>query len=236
MKTRLHWQPQILLPGQAAVWYYQDQGETLGPEALALLQLAEQARYADFGAAGKQREYLIGRLLLRQVLAQYLSVGPEKLHWGINANGKPGFANREWQFNLSHSYGHYAVGLSREDPIGVDLEWTARRVRPEYVERVFTAYEQADLQPKQGAAYIRRFFEIWTLKEAFWKALDAGDKLAFWDFGFHFDPFYVSSPLGMDRDWSFDLFSPAREVQAAVAVAGVAEISYFAYQGSLNPA
>lgn len=217
-----------------SVWYYQDRQTTdWAGQGLSLLTPEEQARYADFGAPGKQREYLIGRLLLKQILAKVLAVPPQSVHWQINENGKPYFADHPYQFNLTHSYGHYAVALDPKVPVGVDIEWKKRRVQPAYVERVFTDFERLGLAEKVGPDYTQRFFEIWTLKEAFWKALDPGFDLAFRDFGFHFDPVRVESPLGREIPWTFGQSHPQSDLQLAVAVAGEREISYFPFTDPL---
>jgi hypothetical protein len=75
--------------------------------------------------------------------------------------------------SLSHSRGHAAVMRARGSlSVGVDLEWLAPR---DYLGMAHTAFadeEVLELESlKDPALVCARFYEFWTLKEAFAKAL-----------------------------------------------------------------
>ncbi|MDQ6812000.1 MAG: 4-phosphopantetheinyl transferase, partial [Actinomycetota bacterium] len=59
---------------------------------------------------------------LRDVLAAYLETSPEAIRIVDGAHGKPELAGRELHFNLSHSGDVGLVAVSRERPVGVDVE------------------------------------------------------------------------------------------------------------------
>jgi 4'-phosphopantetheinyl transferase len=78
-------------------------------------------------------------------------------------------------FNLSHTTGLVACALARQAVVGVDVEHASRRVDLDGVgRRVFSAGEQATLAALPVEAQADRFFEYWTLKEAYMKARGLG--------------------------------------------------------------
>lgn len=91
----------------------------------------------------------------------------------LGEHGKPFLAERpDICFNLSHSDGIAACIVSANE-CGIDCE-RVREWRPNVVRRVFTPEEQAllEAEPEGGRGLL--FFRIWTLKEAFVKAVGKG--------------------------------------------------------------
>lgn len=151
-----------------------------------LLDADERRRLALFQVAEIRNEFLISRALLRTALAAHLHTESHALQFVRNADGKPQlappFAN--WHFNLSHCSVWVALAISNAGPVGVDIESHARRNNLAAIAgRFFSAAEKTSLQQlvdmgavgaPSGAAWLRRFFAIWTLKEAHAKALGCG--------------------------------------------------------------
>ena len=71
-----------------------------------------------------RRRFVAGRGALRAILAEYLSVEPQKLTFSYSAYGKPSLLNTSCniQFNVSHSNDLMVAAICREWPIGVDIE------------------------------------------------------------------------------------------------------------------
>jgi 4'-phosphopantetheinyl transferase len=151
-----------------------------------LLDADERRRLALFQVAEIRNEFLISRALLRTALAVHLHTESHALQFVRNADGKPQlappFAN--WHFNLSHSSAWVALAISSVGPVGIDIESHARKNNLAAIAgRFFSAAENASLQQlvdlgavgaPSGTAWLRRFFAIWTLKEAHAKALGCG--------------------------------------------------------------
>jgi 4'-phosphopantetheinyl transferase len=106
--------------------------------------------------------------------------------------------------------------------IGVDVERTDRIVEFEMLAaRFFSASETAAL------ARIRtdprtRFYDLWTLKEAFIKATGKGLSQPLSSFGFDLDAdahsIRFAAPAGMDAaEWHFALYAPLPAARLAVA-------------------
>jgi len=125
---------------------------------------------------------LVSRALLRETLSRYAPVHPGDWEFVVGAHGKPAIAapaGLRLRFNLSHTGSLVACVLTLDDEIGVDLEDTTRVLDPlELAERVFSPEELAALQSLAPQPRRQRFFENWTLKEAYLKARGLGFALA----------------------------------------------------------
>ncbi|MBK7644930.1 MAG: 4'-phosphopantetheinyl transferase superfamily protein [Planctomycetes bacterium] len=122
---------------------------------------------------------LVARAHLRQSLSRHAPVDPRAWRFSKGLEGKPEIAGAEaahgLEFNLSHTRALVACAVARGFPIGVDVEDTARELDPlELATRVFTPAESQALRALPPGPRKRRFFELWTLKEAWLKACGAG--------------------------------------------------------------
>src|SRR5690606_22118977 len=89
-------------------------------------------------------------------------------------------------FNVSHTHGLIALGVSRQGVLGVDVESLLRPARPELAENLFAPAEHEDLQRLPPEQRGLRFYEYWTLKEAYIKARGMGLSLPLDKFAFGF--------------------------------------------------
>jgi 4'-phosphopantetheinyl transferase len=124
---------------------------------------------------------LIAHALVRTLLGSMLGKAPAALDFVIGEHGKPELAHAEHagvRFNLSHTKGLVACGVTEGDDLGVDVEQIERKLEIDSLARsVFSDDEQATLALIQGAARRERFFQHWTLKEAYVKAMGRGISL-----------------------------------------------------------
>lgn len=142
---------------------------TADPGCLAADEAARATRYVRPEDAAAFRAARTG---LRRILGGYLGQAPVDLEFHYGPEGKPELAGAP-AFNLSHSGGWAALAVAEGSRIGVDIE-AHRPVEPAVAERFFSPAERAALEPLEGKAWHRGFFEIWTRKEAFVKALGLG--------------------------------------------------------------
>ncbi len=111
-----------------------------------------------------------------RLLAAYLCVDAATLRIERGEHGKPRLASAHTlEFNLSHSGDALLLGVSRNLPLGVDLE-APRRVRPvrELARRFFDPDEAAALTALPEAMQQGAFLRLWTAKEAALKAHGRG--------------------------------------------------------------
>jgi len=116
---------------------------------------------------------------LRQLLEPLVGIGAAQLEFAEEAYGKPvltGAASESGiHFNLSHSDTLGVVGWARGRAIGVDVErWRAMRDEAALVRRFFSAAENAAYDALPPERRSEGFFNCWTRKEAYVKAVGRG--------------------------------------------------------------
>jgi 4'-phosphopantetheinyl transferase len=155
----------------------------LGPRAVGrladLLSDDESARARRLHFRRDAIRFVVGRASLRLRLAECLDVAPAAIRFHYGAHGKPELAapfdRSGLQFNASRSDGIGLIAVTRGARIGVDIE----RIQPlpdlhDIAERMFSPAERRALH---GLPPIRRpegFFNCWTRKEAYVKAVGTG--------------------------------------------------------------
>ena len=112
-------------------------------------------------------------LFRREVLSRYAAVEPADWRFEANEHGKPGLVDppRPLSFNLSHSGAWLACVVGDGRAVGVDLEYCeASRDVLKLARRYFPSFEFDDLMALPEAQRSDRFYDYWTLKEAWVKA------------------------------------------------------------------
>jgi 4'-phosphopantetheinyl transferase len=139
------------------------------------LSIDEEVRAARYRSAALAQSYRRGRAALRQVLACYAGPPPRSLALEYGQFGKPSLRGHALHFNLSHSGSRALIGVSRA-PLGVDLEWTGQPglVIDELLPLVCNAAEEDVLLAMPERQRRAAFFQLWTQKEAYCKALGVG--------------------------------------------------------------
>jgi 4'-phosphopantetheinyl transferase len=154
--------------------------DDLAAQCLELLSDDECARQARFHFAEDRRSYLAAHALTRSVLAPLLGVAPRELSFSIGEHGKPELiaagSAPAVRFNLSHTRGLVACAVSLGRAVGVDVERIDRRVDIDKLSRsVFSETERTELMQFTAEEDKRqRFFQLWTVKEAYIKAVGRG--------------------------------------------------------------
>jgi 4'-phosphopantetheinyl transferase len=143
----------------------------------ALLNENERAQHRRFVFEADRDRYLLTRVLVRTVLAEYTGVAPTSLVFETNAWGKPALRGAEahLSFNVSHATnGPVVLAVSSTQLLGVDLEDTRRAAPLGVADRFFSPIERAALFALPPTERPLRFWTLWTLKESFVKALGMG--------------------------------------------------------------
>lgn len=91
----------------------------------------------------------------------------------LGEHGKPSLSQYpEIHFNISHSDG-IAAAMTSECECGIDCE-RIREFSPRIMKRCFSETERAAVESAPESERELMFFSLWTLKEAYVKALGAG--------------------------------------------------------------
>jgi 4'-phosphopantetheinyl transferase len=194
----------------------------------ALLTARERVRRDRYMFDRNRREYLFTRALVRTTLSRYAAVAPEAWTFHENAWGRPAIDDPEhaWlRFNLSNTRGLIACIVSRGRDVGVDVEDTDRAGETVAIaDRFFSPREVASLRALPDASRRSRFFDYWTLKEAYIKARGMGLAIPLDQFSFLLDeapPVRVAfdPELGDDHaTWQFEQLTLTARHRTAAAI------------------
>jgi 4'-phosphopantetheinyl transferase len=145
----------------------------------SILSAEEIAKYKRFHFEKDRHSYLISHALVRKVLSSYCNVKPDEWGFTNNQHGKPDVSPEikcpALKFNLSHTDGMSVCVVSLESDCGVDVENIQRESRArEVAERMFSPAEVATMQSCGDDEIQSMFFDYWTLRESYVKALGTG--------------------------------------------------------------
>ncbi|KAG7558539.1 4'-phosphopantetheinyl transferase domain superfamily [Arabidopsis thaliana x Arabidopsis arenosa] len=188
-----------------------------------------------------QKNALLARTLVRTTIARYQTknvVDPRTLMFKKNMYGKPevdwqNYKNRNnppLHFNISHTDSLIACGVTVHVPVGIDVEYKERKIKHDVLalaKRFYSADEVKFLSTIPDVEVQRKeFIKLWTLKEAYVKALGKGFSAA------PFNTFTIQSKAGTtggynlfkektkkcNGEWKFGLLELADSHYTAICV------------------
>jgi len=124
------------------------------------------------------------------ILARCLNCHPGKIAFSFNEHGRPEIGTTNAiNFNLSHSGDMALIALSRVRTVGVDLNHLGQtREWGSVARRSFSHAEQESLFRLPAPIQEKMFYQIWSQKEAYTKALGHGFSYGFQNFTVVVDP------------------------------------------------
>jgi 4'-phosphopantetheinyl transferase len=192
-----------------------------------LLDEQERNHYHRFKFEKDRSLYLRAHALVRLALSNYAEVKPEDWRFITNPYGKPQpappFNKHDLYFNLSHTSGLVACAIGRHEEIGIDVEYLGRNPSIlELARSFFAPTEFEELISLTEDKRLERFFEYWTLKEAYIKAKGMGLSIGLDTFWFKLCGNKIrvefSHKLKDDPDrWQFMKYSPTNNHKLALA-------------------
>ncbi|XP_031278834.1 uncharacterized protein LOC116137287 [Pistacia vera] len=178
----------VQLPSQREThfWYIvpeEVKSTSLLNQYLEILSPREKENVYRMRGDQHKKSALLARALVRTTIARYQThcqVSPRNLKFRKNIYGKP---EVDWcplplHFNISHTSSLVACGVTLDVPIGIDVEEKQRRANSNisaFAKRYFSP-EEVKLLTAISDPEIQRqeFIKLWTLKEAYVKALGRG--------------------------------------------------------------
>ena len=165
--------------------------------------------------ANAQRNFLLGRAMLRSMLANVTGDSSWQLH--IDAHGKPYVVNA-WgigpHVSISHSYAWVACALCLKGEVGIDIErWKPRNFND--IARYAFGPEECDAVEHGGQPV---FYRIWTLREAMAKA--SGEGVLRGMDGKDAITFFGDKEKWTSEKWHLYYQTPQENYSLAVAVRG----------------
>lgn len=194
-----------------------------------MLAPEEATQQARFYFEKDRHTYLVTRAMVRTLLSRYGDLGPREWQFEKNQYGRPAIASNlghsQLQFNISHTEGLIAIAFAMDRDIGIDVERADRDSDVvQLADRYFSEYEVRDLHKLPEADQKSRFFDYWTLKEAYIKARGMGLSIPLDQFSFDVmkpgDVGLLLDPKLGDRQqrWSFEQWWIEPSFKGALAV------------------
>ncbi len=197
----------------------------------ALLSPEERARRDRYRFEHSRREMVFTRALVRTTLSLYAPVSPAAWTFRQNEYGRPEIdldihpGLPPLRFNLSNTRGLIACVITLDREVGVDVEDTTRPGETVSIaDSFFSSTEVRALRALPEQQRRARFFDYWTLKEAYIKARGMGLALPLDQFSFlldeappiriAFDPKLADDP----SSWQFEQFSLSPDHKTSAAV------------------
>lgn len=204
----------------------QFQDATVQARFAGLLSTQETERMQRLHLESSRRQFVLTRALQRLTLSAYAAdVAPVDWRFQVSAEGRPSLAppfdRAGIHFNLAHTTDLVAMAICRHARVGVDVEKVGRAPLA-IAERYFSATEASQLRALPAGAQPRRFAQLWTLKEAYLKAVGIGLAGGLGRMSFHFD---AGEQFRFERDddvdaarWQFRQFDASPQHLLALAV------------------
>jgi 4'-phosphopantetheinyl transferase len=217
---------------EVQVWLAQlDQPPSVCDRLEQILSEDELLRARRFHFERDRQHFIVARGLLRSLLGCYLDLAPTALQFAYGHHGKPMLVHQPTDsalhFNLSHSHdlALYALAWGRE--VGVDIEYMRPLEDAEDIARhFFSLPEQAMLRELPAEEKQQGFYNCWTRKEAYIKAIGEGLSQPLDQFVVSLAPQEPARLLSVQDKpdetsrWSFQALQPPTGYAAALAVEG----------------
>ena len=208
-----------------------EQPQRLVQKLSGMLSGDEREKAERFHFERHQRRYTVARGMLRMILSYYLELAPQDLRFHYGLRGKPeladGLGDGSLRFNVSHSHELALYAFTRDREIGVDVEYLRPMPDAEPIAaRFFSPAEHSELCRLPTNQKQLGFFNGWTRKEAYIKALGDGLYYALDRFQVSLTPeepprlIVVEDDPGQAARWSLQALTPAEGYVAALAVEG----------------
>ncbi len=145
-------------------------------EKREILNINERKRLEKKYFNSDKKRYAISYIYLRYILSYYYpTISKEEWVFDYSPFGKPFIKNKLPEpvyFNMSRTKNHLAVIVSKNYKVGIDIESTQDLDVDLHISKIFLTNNEQKLL--SGANSKQIFYTLWTLKEAYLKAVGTG--------------------------------------------------------------
>ena len=200
-----------------------------------ILSPEEQERATRFIRPEHRKRFVISHAALHAILAIYLPGLKWQIRFRYNDYGKPYLKdNSSLQFSFSNSFLVSLCAVAWNQEVGIDIEFIKPDIHVEHIaDRFFSLEESQTLKALPYKERLEAFYQIWTLKEAYVKAIGRGLSFSFQ--GFTIDMMAEKNALLWTEEntewltqWLLFPIPSAKGYKAALATKGIIKnIHYF---------
>lgn len=196
-----------------------------------VLSPEEKKRIHRYQFEHDRNRHLLSRGMLRYLLGHYLNVALEALVFKYSQYGKPSlespYCKTGLQFNVSHSHNLILLAFCWNHPLGVDIEYMRPLTNADQIaQKYFSSREYAIYLSVSSRHRREAFYNCWTRKEAFIKAIGEGLSYPLDAFDVTVHPDKPAKILQVQGDttraklWTLNAFNPDSGYKAAAVVIG----------------
>jgi 4'-phosphopantetheinyl transferase len=189
------------------------------------LNPSEQNRAKRFHKEIDRNRFIIYRSILKFVLAAYTKLDVKNILFNYHSNKKPYLASHpELCFNISHSEDFAVIAISKNE-VGIDIEYISENFDfTNLLSDIFTRNEILAIENADDKNHA--FYNSWTRKEAFVKALGKGidddfKNIPCLDGQHNLDPVLLNTT----KNWQVSSFDVAKHYLGAIAFENTSTIS-----------
>lgn len=221
----------ILSSDEAHIWRARlDLDDSYQHSFLQLLSPDEKTRASKFRFPRDSRNYIVARGILRTLIGQYLEMPPQEISFQYSKFGKPTLEGIDsLQFNISHAKNVALFAFTKKFTVGVDVEYVNPEIEVNDIARSFFATKEvSNLLALPEEQQPLAFFNCWTRKEAFIKAIGEGLSFPLNQFEVSLAPDEPAELLATHWDvnavsnWTLHSMSPAPDFVGCLVIKGSA--------------
>jgi 4'-phosphopantetheinyl transferase len=144
-----------------------------------LLSSEEKKRSQKFRFEKDINGYIFKQGVLRKILGNYIKIPPNEIIITLNEFGKPKISNapsnHHIDFNISSSNSLVALAFAFSRNLGIDLEYLNLELNIyDILPLLFTHQEAQRFEIVENTDHLSHVLQLWTLKEAYVKAIGVG--------------------------------------------------------------
>jgi 4'-phosphopantetheinyl transferase len=173
-------------------------------KAYAKADLSRQRKTDAYLRREDKERSLVGDMLTRLMLFRHFGHVSMKAPFTVDRFGKPYLDGQGgMHFNLSHA-GDWIVCAVDSSPIGIDVE-QIQSIDMAIAAHYFSAAEQEALKTIPAEKRLSCFFDLWTLKESYIKAIGKGlsETLNLFTIDFSYNEIKLISAKEKESKWHF---------------------------------
>ncbi len=217
-----------LAPDVVDVWLLDlAQPEDVRARLWSLLSADERERAQRFAFDVHRHRFVVGRGVLRLLLGKYLNMPPQEVVLAYGEQDKPFLSHSELEFNVSHSEDVALLAFAWGRAVGVDVEAIRPLSDADSVARIsFSKKEYGEYTAVPDAQKPQAFYNCWTRKEAFIKAVGSGLSYPLDSFDVSFLPGEPAQLLQIQGSpaeaakWRLQALDPVADYVGAIIVYG----------------
>ncbi|MGG4046143.1 MULTISPECIES: 4'-phosphopantetheinyl transferase family protein [Paenibacillus] len=189
-------------------------------QAYARADLSRQRKIEAYLHQKDKERSLVGDMLTRLMLFRQFGYVSLKAPFTADRFGKPYLEGQSgMHFNISHA-GDWIVCAVDSSPIGIDVE-LIRTIDMAIAHHYFSDAEQESLKAVPPENRLSYFFDLWTLKESYIKAIGKGlsEPLRFFTIDLSAHEIKLISPKKKDAAWKLHQYEIDRAYKLSICAA-----------------